>query len=127
MNITAEASSMAEQISEDLKKQIDSKQSDFKFIKTGDLPAKGLSDAQRVALVRKANALFNDGDLAMAERIFIATGYSDGLTRIGDKYAQKNEYMDALKMYLLAHNKRKSEPIVEKIAQTVSLLLSQED
>ena len=118
---------MTEMISEDLKKQIDSKQRDFKFIKTGDLPAKGLSDAQRVALVRKANALFNDGDLAMAERIYIATGYSDGLTRIGDKYAEKKEYLDALKMYLLAHNKRKSEPIVEKIAQTVSLLLTQED
>ena len=118
---------MAEQISEDLKNQIDSKQQDYKFIKTTDLPAKGLSDAQRVALIRKANALFNDGDMAMAERIFVATGYSDGLTRIGDKYAQKNEYMDALKMYLLAHNKRKSEPLVEKIAQTVSLLLTQED
>ena len=118
---------MAEQINEDLKKQIDSKQNDYRFIKTGDLPAKGLTDAQRVALVRKANALFNDGDVAMAERIFIATGYSDGLTRVGDRYAQKNEYMDALKMYLLAHNKRKSEPLVEKIAQTVSLLLSQED
>lgn len=59
----------------------------------------------------------------MAKRIFITTGYSDGLTRIGDNYNKENKYLDALKMYLLAHNKRKSEPIIEKISQTVSVML----
>ncbi len=80
---------------DDLKKQIDSKQTDYKFIKTSDKPLTGLSDEQKVALNRKANALFNEGKIDMAERIFITTGYSDGLSRVGDKYAEKNEYLDA--------------------------------
>ena len=106
-----------------LKNQIDSKPEELKFINTSDLPLEGLSDQQKVALNRRANALLNEGKIEMAKRIFITTGYSDGLTRIGDNYNKENKYLDALKMYLLAHNKRKSEPIIEKISQTVSVML----
>lgn len=106
-----------------LKNQIDSKPEELKFIKTSDLPLEGLSDQQKVALNRKANALLNEGKIEMAKRIFITTGYSDGLTRIGNNYNKENKYLEALKMYLLAHNKRKSEPIIEKISQTVSVML----
>ena len=106
-----------------LKNQIDSKPEELKFIKTSDLPLEGLSDQQKVALNRRANALLNEGKIEMAKRIFITTGYSDGLTRIGDNYNKENKYLDALKRYLLAHNKRKSEPIIEKISQTVSVML----
>lgn len=106
-----------------LKNQIDSKPEELKFIKTSDLPLEGLSDQQKVALNRRANALLNEGKIEMAKRIFITTGYSDGLTRIGDNYNKENKYLDALKMYLLAHNKRKSEPIIEKISQNVSVML----
>ena len=106
-----------------LKNQNDSKPEELKFIKTSDLPLEGLSDQQKVALNRRANALLNEGKIEMAKRIFITTGYSDGLTRIGDNYNKENKYLDALKMYLLAHNKRKSEPIIEKISQTVSVML----
>lgn len=76
-------------------------------------------------LNRKANALFNDGKIEMAERIFITTGYSDGLTHCGDSYAEKNEYIKALRLYLLAHNKRKSDPLIEKIAGMVSTLMKE--
>ena len=106
-----------------LKNQIDSKPEELKFIKTSELPLEGLSEQQKVALNRRANALLNEGKIEMAKRIFITTGYSDGLTRIGDNYNKENKYLDALKMYLLAHNKRKSEPIIEKISQTVSVML----
>lgn len=108
---------------EQVKKHIDSLQESHAFIKTSDLPVSGLTDPQKVALNRKANALFNEGKFGMAERIFITTGYSDGLTRVGDTYAQKKDYFSALKLYLLAHNRRKSEPIIEKISQAVSVLL----
>ena len=114
-------------MNDDLKKQIDSKQGQEGFIKVTDSPVKGLSDPQKVALNRKANALFNEGKTEMAERIFITTGYSDGLTRVADRYVQKNEYIHALKLYTLAHNKRKSEPIIEKMAGIVSLMLKSED
>ena len=109
----------------DLKKQIDEKQGGEGFIKVTDLPVGSLSAQQRVMLNRKANALFNEGKIEMAERIFITTGYSDGLTRCGDAYAEKNEYIKALRLYLLAHNKRKSDPLLEKIAGTVSTLLKE--
>ncbi len=109
----------------DLKKQIDEKQVGEGFIKVTDLPVGNLSPQQRVMLNRKANALFNDGKIEMAERIFITTGYSDGLTRCGDTYAEKNEYIKALRLYLLAHNKRKSDPLIEKIAGMVSTMLKE--
>lgn len=109
----------------DLKKQIDEKQAGEGFIKVTDLPVGNLSPQQRVMLNRKANALFNDGKIEMAERIFITTGYSDGLTRCGDSYAEKNEYIKALRLYLLAHNKRKSDPLIEKIAGMVSTLMKE--
>lgn len=109
----------------DLKKQIDKKQAGEGFIKVTDLPVGSLSSQQRVMLNRKANALFNDGKIEMAERIFITTGYSDGLTRCGDTYAEKNEYIKALRLYLLAHNKRKSDPLIEKIAGMVSTMLKE--
>ncbi len=110
-------------MNDDLKKQIDSKQGSDGFIKVTDQPVDSLSAQQRVVLNRKANALFNEGKIEMAERIFITTGYSDGLTRVGDVYAQKNDYLKALKLYLLAHNKRKSEPLIEKLSSVVSAML----
>ena len=111
----------------DLKKQIEEKEDSYKFIKVTDSPLQELSDQQKVALNRKANALFNEGKTQMAERIYITTGYSDGLSRTGDKYTEKKQFIDALKLYTLAHNKRKSEPIIEKIADMVSLLLKNEE
>ncbi len=107
----------------DLKKQIDSKQGSASFIKVTEQPVKNLNDQQKVLLNRKANVLFNEGRFTEAERIFITTGYSDGLTRIGDIYAGKNEELKALKLYLLAHNKRKSEPLLEKLSGLISLML----
>lgn len=112
-------------MNENLKKQIDSKQGSQGFIKVTDSPVSGLSDQQKVALNRKANVLFNEGKYDLAERIYITTGYSDGLSRIGDKYQEKNQYLNALRMYQLAHNKRKSEPILEKLSSVVAMMLTQ--
>ena len=87
-----------------LKKEIEEKNGADGFIKVSDQPVKNLSDQQKVVLNRKANELFNQGKIEMAERIFITTGYSDGLTRCGDVHLEKHEEMKALKLYLLAHN-----------------------
>ena len=77
------------------------------FIKVTDSPVKGLSSEQKVILNRKANIMFNNGNVEDARRIFITTGYSDGLTRVGDYYMNKNESLKALKVYYLAHNKKR--------------------
>ncbi len=112
---------------DDLKKEIAKRQNGAGFIKVTDTPVSGLTSQQKVILNRKANALFNEGKTDMAERIYITTGYSDGLTRCGDVWAQKKEYLKALRLYLLAHNKRKSEPIIEKMSKIVSVMLKSEE
>ena len=93
------------------------------FIKVTDKPVQGLSSEQKAVLNRKGNVLFNEGKYDAACRIFVTTGYSDGLVRIGDLYMKQNHSLTALKYYLLANNKAKSEAIYEKIANIISILL----
>lgn len=95
------------------------------FIKVTDNPVSGLTSDQKVILNRKANIMFNNGNVEDARRIFITTGYSDGLTRVGDYYNNKNESLKALKAYWLAHNKRDAEPIYEEIAKVISVLIKE--
>ncbi len=97
------------------------------FIKTSDSPLTSLSSEQKVMLNRKGNILFNEGDITSATRLFITTGYSDGLNRIGDNYKKEGDDLTALKFYHLAHNKSKSEPILERIANVVSNLIHEDE
>lgn len=93
------------------------------FIKVTDKPIQALTSEQKAVLNRKGNVLFNEGKYDAACRIFVTTGYSDGLVRIGDLYMKQNRSLTALKYYLLAKNKAKSEAIYEKIASIISILL----
>ena len=97
------------------------------FIKVTDAPVGGPTSEQKAILNRKGNVLFNQGEIDSARRLFITTGYSDGLSRVGDYYAQQNKELQALKLYWLAHNKRKSEPIIQKMATLISTLLNNEE
>lgn len=112
-------------MTDSLKDQIDLKGTPEGFIKVTDNPVSTLNSEQKVILNRKGNVLFNQGDIESARRIFTTTGYSDGLTRVGDVYQEKNESLKALKQYVLAHNKGKSEPIYEKMAEVISCLLKE--
>ena len=96
------------------------------FIKT---TVKSVIDGQqKAALNRKGNVLYNSGDIEGARRIFITTGYSDGLTRIGDYYNSKGKPLDALKMYWIAPDRKKAEPIIEQLSVLIkNMLLNQED
>ncbi len=113
-------------MTDDLKKTIDEHQIPDGFIKVTDSPVKTLSSEQKVILNRKGNVLFNQGDTESARRLFTTTGYSDGLTRVGDKYMQQHQDIKALKQYVLAHNYKKAEPVYEKIAGIISILLREE-
>lgn len=95
------------------------------FIKVTDRPVQTLTSEQKVALNRKGNVLFNEGKFAEASRIFITTGYSDGLTRVGDIFMKQHRGLDALRYYVLAHNSAKSEPLYEKISGILSALLKE--
>jgi hypothetical protein len=82
-----------------------------------------LSAEQKALLNRKGNELFNQGFVNEAERVFLSTGYSDGLSRVGDAYAGKGKELEALRLYLQAHNQRKAEPLLEKAAVIISQLI----
>lgn len=110
-------------MNESLKNEIKKRQGADGFIKVTDNPVSSLTSEQKAILNRKGNELFNKGRIEEARRIFITTGYSDGLTRVGDIYQNKNETLKALKLYVLAHNKSKAEPIYEKMAKIISILL----
>lgn len=112
-------------MNDSLKEQINLKQGTQGFIKVTDNPVSTLTPQQKVILNRKGNILFNQGQIDSARRIYTTTGYSDGLTRVGDKLAAKNDNLGALKQYILAHNKAKTEPIIKKMAGIISILLKE--
>ncbi|MDR2160457.1 MAG: hypothetical protein LBP23_10370 [Treponema sp.] len=85
-----------------------------------------MDGAGKAALNRKGNNLFNSGDIEGARRIFITTGYSDGLSRIGDYYRAAGRSLEALKMYWMAPDRAKSEPLIEHLSIIVKNLLHEE-
>ena len=97
------------------------------FIKiTRDGEGKALSRQQKSALIRKGNELYNQGKYELAKRIFITTGYSDGLLRLGDFYYKKQQILEAFRMYCLAPSKSKVEYMIESMAYVVKNWLSEE-
>ena len=97
-----------------------------RLIKTGDLPTPGVAPDRKVKLNRKGNELFNMGDTEAARRIFQTTGYSDGLIRVGDRYLSDRKPIDALKMYFLARDEKRTERIVNSAALVIQSLLNEE-
>jgi uncharacterized protein TP_0066 len=93
------------------------------FIKTTEKKCETLSTSQKYTLNRRGNEMFNENDIQGATRIFLTTGYSDGLTRIGDYYLKQGKKVDALKYYSLAHNQYKVELLAKEIAGLIRSLL----
>jgi hypothetical protein len=71
--------------------------------------------------------LLNEGDAEGARRIFITTGYSDGLSRVGDFYKTKGKLVDALRMYTVAHDKRKMDAICVELSLFIKGLLKEDE
>ena len=93
------------------------------FLKTSIQPP--TDSSQKTALNRKGNVLFNSGDIEGARRIFMTTGYSDGLSRVGDYYMSKNRPVEALRMYWIAPDRNKSEPLVMKLSEIMRDLINE--
>jgi hypothetical protein len=86
-----------------------------------------VESSQKAVLNRKGNQLFNDGDIEGARRIFMTTGYSDGLARVGDFYKSKDRLLEALKMYWIAPDRKKSAPLIEQLAGVMKSLLNEDE
>jgi hypothetical protein len=109
----------------DYKKVFENFETENVFIKTAKSPA--LEGSQKAALNRKGNILFNSGDIEGARRIFLTTGYSDGLSRIGDYYKSQGRLLDALRMYWIAPDKTKSGPIILQLSNLLKNVIHEEE
>jgi myo-inositol-1-phosphate synthase len=107
----------------DYKKVFENKKDQNIFIKTVVKPP--VNSGRKAALNRMANNLFNSGDIEGARRIYLTTGYSDGLIRVGDYYKSKGRLLDALRMYWIAPDRKKAEPIITQIALVIQNLLEE--
>ena len=105
-------------------KMIKSKEDENGFIKTTVDTTVGKAD--KVVLNRKGNQFFNLGEIEKARRIFMTTGYTDGLIRVGDYYRSNGRLIDALRMYWIAPDRSKVEPIIIKLTTIIQNLLSEE-
>lgn len=71
---------------------------------------------ERAALIRKGNELFNNGQIDEAIKIFVKTGYKDGLARIGDLYYyDKKSPLLAFKFYKMANMHERVNEIFERM------------
>lgn len=78
---------------------------------------------QKVQLNRKGNELFNNKEYEKAKSIFLATGYSDGLCRMGDFYMEDEKPILALQMYFKAKMPSKYEPLIESVAGVIKNMM----
>ena len=77
------------------------------FLKVTGSESAVLTKDKRALLIRKGNELFNQEEInqeqiELAKKIFLTTGYTDGLIRLGDYYLSKNQALEAFRMYWLA-------------------------
>jgi hypothetical protein len=91
------------------------------FVKTTVPPS--VKGSEKAALNRKGNMLYNSGDIEGARRIFMTTGYSDGLSRVGDYYKSQNRLIEALHMYWIAPDRKKSEPLIEQLSFLIKQMI----
>ncbi|GHV21818.1 hypothetical protein FACS189494_07740 [Spirochaetia bacterium] len=82
-----------------------------------------MDSASKSLLNRRGNMLFNNGDIESAKRVFVTTGYSDGLSRVGDYYKSKGRMIDALQMYWIAPDKKKSTEMIMEVSLLIQSLL----
>jgi hypothetical protein len=86
-----------------------------------------VESSQKALLNRKGNQKFNEGDIEIAKKIFTLTGYSDGLSRVGDYYKSQNRLMDALRMYWIAPDRNKSGPLIEQVAGILQNMIHEDE
>lgn len=95
------------------------------FIKQTETPA--VDSQQKALLNRKGNVLFNEGKIEAARRVFLTTGYSDGLARVGDWYRSQGREIEALRMYWIAPDQTKAGELLEKVAGLIQKLIHEDD
>lgn len=87
-----------------------------------------MDEKERAALIRKGNELMNSGQIDGASRIFVATNYRDGLTRVGDHlYFDKRQPLMAYKYYKLAKREDRVNDIFMRMIMAFQALVKAGD
>ena len=96
------------------------------FLKISESETVAMPKDKRVALIRKGNEFFNQREYDLAKKIFLTTGYTDGLIRLGDYYYEEKMVLEAFRMYWLAPYPKKVNAMIEKTAAIVKEWLKEE-
>ncbi|MBN1696244.1 MAG: hypothetical protein JW881_01910 [Spirochaetales bacterium] len=97
------------------------------FLKISGEKPKNLKKEEKVQLNRKGNELLNRGNIEMAQKIFLTTGYTDGLIRLGKYFYKNNQPLEALKMFWLAPYQKGINAMVKKIAKIINSWLHEDE
>lgn len=80
-----------------------------------------MDSKERAALIREANAAFNDGDIRKARELYLKTDYKDGLIRLGDYFMyEKRLPILAYGYYKKAGHSQKIEEIFQRMLFALS-------
>jgi len=83
-----------------------------------------MKDEEKVALSRKGNEFFNNGDMTEAIKYFVKAGYRDGITRVADYYYfDKKQPLIALKFYKMVNRKDRVDEIFARMMFALTKLL----
>lgn len=86
-----------------------------------------MNTEDRVALIRRGNELFNQGDIKNALKVFLATEYQDGIVRVADHlYYEEHDQIGAMKLYRRAGYRQRIEDFAEKAAFTIRMWLDED-
>ncbi|MBN8216987.1 MAG: hypothetical protein J0L75_10125 [Spirochaetes bacterium] len=69
------------------------------FPRLGETSGIPLSAQERVTLIHKGNAIFNLGQVDLAEKVFRTARYQDGLTRVGEHWYSKGQFLRAADLF----------------------------
>jgi hypothetical protein len=96
------------------------------FLKISCSQAVDMAAEKKAALIRKGNDLFNRKQYDQAKKIFLTTGYTDGLIRLGNLYLGQDNPLEAFRMYWLAPDRKKVGVMLEKTVGIVKKWLKEE-
>jgi hypothetical protein len=85
-----------------------------------------MDSAKKALLNRKGNMLLNEGNVEAARRVFITTGYGDGLARVGDYYKKNGRAIDALRMYWVAPDKKKADQVIVELSILIKNMIHED-
>jgi hypothetical protein len=83
-----------------------------------------MKDEEKVALARKGNEFFNNGNITEAIKYFVKAGYRDGIMRVADYYYfDKKQPLAALKFYKMINRKDRVDEIFARMMFALNKML----